>query len=73
MDGAIIREASLPSWMQWDQRYDWDWSQCTGTRVFQGLHALSIFTNDNGGYTLLTANQAAPRKAACETLTQPPG
>ena len=58
-DGAIIREASLPLWMQWDQRYDWDWSQCTGTRVFQGLHALSIFTNDDGGYTLLTANQAA--------------
>ena len=58
-DGAIIREASLPSWMQWDQRYDWDWSQCTGTRVFQGLHALSIFANDDGGYTLLTANQAA--------------
>ena len=40
--GAVLEEAEVPHFAQWDQTYDWESTMCTSDRPFQGLHALSI-------------------------------
>ena len=43
--GDILEEASIPSFAQWDKKYDWDRTKCVGDRPFQGFHGLTIFNN----------------------------
>jgi len=60
-DGAVLESAAVPSWVQWDGRHSWASSECTGSRPFQGLHALSVVPSGlgNGSGTLVVGMQSA--------------
>ena len=36
--GEIVQDFQLPEYLHWDGVYDWEASQCRGTRNLQGLH-----------------------------------
>mmetsp|Transcript_6881 Transcript_6881/g.15208 ORF Transcript_6881/g.15208 Transcript_6881/m.15208 type:complete len:1147 (+) Transcript_6881:201-3641(+) len=40
--GEVLEEIPLPEFMLWDGVFHWDPMQCYGTRVYQGLHDLSV-------------------------------
>jgi len=62
-NGLLLGEKSLPNFLVWDEVYNWDPSKCYGTRVLQGMHALTLLeelAEDSGRASqLISASQSA--------------
>lgn len=59
----IVQEFDLPDWLTWSGQYHWDARKCYGTRVYKGLHDLTIVhsTDEYGNkkIQLISINQIA--------------
>jgi len=48
--GELLEEIQLPPWMYWDGVFDWDPMKCYGTRVYKGLHDLTVWEVGRADY-----------------------
>jgi len=48
--GELLEEIQLPPWMYWDGVFHWDPMKCYGTRVYKGLHDLTVWEVGRADY-----------------------